>query len=167
MTQTSPDIVCMGEPMAEFSRVDGADGRPVYLPGFGGDTSNCAIAAARQGASVGYVTRLGADAFGDALVGLWRDEGIESSAVGRDPAAPTAAYFIEPTAAGRRFVYYRTGSAASRMGPADLPALFSSLRRTAVADQRPLKTGLRFSRSALMPSWWSSVMLDFDSSDSE
>ena len=122
MTQTSPDIVCMGEPMAEFSRVDGADGRPVYLPGFGGDTSNCAIAAARQGASVGYVTRLGAEAFGDALVGLWRDEGIESSAVGRDPAAPTAAYFIEPTAAGRRFVYYRTGSAASRMGPADLPA---------------------------------------------
>ncbi|MEC7299611.1 MAG: sugar kinase, partial [Pseudomonadota bacterium] len=53
------DILCLGEPMLEFNQQP--DGR--YLPGHGGDTSNCAIAAARQGARVGYVTHLGADAF--------------------------------------------------------------------------------------------------------
>ena len=44
-----------------------------YLPGHGGDTSNCAIAAARQGASVGYVTHIGADAFGDSFMKLWAE----------------------------------------------------------------------------------------------
>ena len=57
-----PEIVCIGEPMLEFNQVRGERS---YLPGHGGDTSNCAIAAARQGASVGYWTALGADDFGD------------------------------------------------------------------------------------------------------
>ena len=47
-----PDIVCLGEPMLEFNQQP--DGR--YLAGHGGDTSNTAIAAARQGARVGYLT---------------------------------------------------------------------------------------------------------------
>ncbi|MBL6600129.1 MAG: sugar kinase [Alphaproteobacteria bacterium] len=115
------DIVCLGEPMVEFTRIGDPDGRPVYLQGFGGDTSNCAIAAARQGARVGYVTALGADRFGDMYMDLWRDEGIDTSGVARDPSAPTAAYFIQPVAEGRDFTYYRKGSAASRMTPETLP----------------------------------------------
>lgn len=115
------DIVCLGEPMVEFTRIDDPDDRPVYLQGFGGDTSNCAIAAARQDARVGYITALGADRFGDMYMDLWRKEGIDVSGVGRDPAAPTAAYFIQPVAEGRDFTYYRKGSAASRMNPEDLP----------------------------------------------
>ena len=42
----SVDLVCMGEPMLEFNEQPaGADGRRLYLEGFGGDTSNAAIAA--------------------------------------------------------------------------------------------------------------------------
>lgn len=115
------DIVCLGEPMVEFTRIDDPDGRPVYLQGFGGDTSNCAIAAARQGARVGYVTALGADRFGDMYMDLWRAEGIDVSGIARNPEAPTAAYFIQPVAEGRDFTYYRKGSAASRMTPGMLP----------------------------------------------
>lgn len=115
------DIVCLGEPMVEFTRIDDPQGRPVYLQGFGGDTSNCAIAAARQGARVGYITALGADRFGDMYTDLWRAEGIDVSGVARDPQAPTAAYFIQPVPEGRDFTYYRKGSAASRMTPETLP----------------------------------------------
>jgi 2-dehydro-3-deoxygluconokinase len=53
----SVDLLCMGEAMLEFSQLPvGSDGVQHYLEGFGGDTSNAAIAAARQGARVGYVT---------------------------------------------------------------------------------------------------------------
>ena len=57
-----PDIVALGEPMVEFNQARSAD-PSAYLQGFGGDTSNMAIAAARLGARAGYVTRLGNDAF--------------------------------------------------------------------------------------------------------
>ena len=113
----SADILCLGEPLVEFvRREDGA-----YKRGFGGDTSNAAIAAARQGASVGYLTALGADRFGDSLVGLWEGEGVDASHVVRADDAPTGIYFVDPDPEGRFFTYYRAGSAASRMTPDDLP----------------------------------------------
>jgi 2-dehydro-3-deoxygluconokinase len=108
-----PEIVCLGEPMLEFNRQ--SDGR--YLAGHGGDTSNCAIAAARQGASVGYLTCLGNDAFGDSFMRLWAEEGVDAGQVSRDPEAPTAIYFVDHDNGQHRFTYLRNGSAASRMTP--------------------------------------------------
>ena len=113
------DVVSLGEPLYEFSQIPQSPGR--YLQGFGGDTMNCAIAAARQGARVAYVTRLGDDEFGRQFLQLWRDEGLDTSGVAIDREAHTAVYFITHGAAGHVFSYLRRGSAASRMGPADLP----------------------------------------------
>lgn len=113
------DVVSLGEPLYEFSQIPGDSGR--YLQGFGGDTMNCAIAAARQGAKVGYITRLGDDEFGRQFLELWRAEGLDISGVGIDPEAHTAVYFITHDANGHVFSYLRKGSAASRMRPADLP----------------------------------------------
>ena len=114
------DIVALGEPMIEFNQQDAAD--PLeYRRGFGGDTSNFAVAAARQGARVGYITRIGRDAFGEALLALWREEGIDASGVAIDDDAGTGIYFVTHSAAGHAFAYLRTGSAASRMRPADVP----------------------------------------------
>jgi len=113
------DVVSLGEPLYEFSQIPGESGR--YLQGFGGDTMNCAIAAARQGAKAGYITRLGDDEFGRQFLQLWRAEGLDISGVGIDPQAHTAVYFITHGADGHVFSYLRKGSAASRMRPADLP----------------------------------------------
>ncbi|MEM7061420.1 MAG: sugar kinase [Pseudomonadota bacterium] len=118
------DLLCLGEPMVEFVRQkDGS-----YLQGYGGDTSNAAIAAARQGAKVGYLTTLGKDRFGDAMTELWDKEGIDTSGVGRNPDAPTGIYFVDPDPEGRYFTYYRNGSAASLMVPEglDLSAITSA-----------------------------------------
>ncbi|HWQ39615.1 MAG TPA: sugar kinase [Burkholderiales bacterium] len=121
------DIVCLGEPLYEFSQIPG---RPrEYLQGFGGDTMNCAIAAARQGARVSYVTRLGDDEFGRQLRQMWSEEGIDTSGVEIDPESHTAVYFISHGPAGHAFSYLRKGSAASRMRPDFLPQAL--LRSTA------------------------------------
>lgn len=115
------DILAMGEPLMEFSDVSSEDRGRVYLPGFGGDTSNFAVAAARQGAKVGYLTRIGADAFGDQFLQLWQQEGIDTSLIVRDPDAHTGLYFITHTETGHQFTYHRKGSAASRIRPGDVP----------------------------------------------
>lgn len=118
-TAGGPEIVTLGEPLIEFNQTDPA--APGYLQGFGGDTSNAAIAAARQGARVAYLTRVGADVFGDLFEQLWRREGVDTSWVVRDPAAHTGVYFVTHGPAGHAFSYLRVGSAASRMTPQELP----------------------------------------------
>ena len=117
----SVDLVSMGEPMLEFNQqAPDAQGRKLYLEGFGGDTSNAAIAAARQGARVAYLTALGQDAAGDGFLSLWRHEGIETRGVVRSAARPTAVYFVTHSEAGHAFHYYRRDSAASAYGPAEV-----------------------------------------------
>jgi 2-dehydro-3-deoxygluconokinase len=118
----SVDLLCMGEPMLEYSQLPPeTDGRRLYLEGFGGDTSNTAIAAARQGARVGYVTAVGADMGGDAFLELWRKEGVDTSTVIRRADRPTAIYFVLRKGEGHEFLFYRAGSAAAAYGPQDLP----------------------------------------------
>jgi len=115
----SCDIVSIGEPMIELNQT--RPGEPHYLQGFGGDTSNAAIAAARQGARAAYVTRLGDDSFARLFLDLWRNEGVDASGVALDAEAFTAIYFVQHGPQGHVFHYLRRGSAASRMRPEDLP----------------------------------------------
>ena len=115
-----PDIVALGEPMIEFNQTQASDPRS-YVQGFGGDTSNMAIAAARLGARVGYVTRLGDDAFGRLFRDLWAAEGVDAGGVATDTEAPTGVYFVTHGEHGHAFSYLRAGSAASRMRPDTLP----------------------------------------------
>jgi 2-dehydro-3-deoxygluconokinase len=114
------DILALGEPMVEFNRTGERDGR-LWLQGFGGDTSNFAIAAARQGASAGCLSALGDDGNGRLLRALWTAEGVDAESVGTDPAAYTAIYFVTHDAGGHHFEFFRRGSAASRMTPDSLP----------------------------------------------
>lgn len=114
------DIIAFGEPMVEFNQT-GAGGGRLYLQGFGGDTSNFAVAAARQGARVAYVSALGDDPYAALLRGLWDREGIDHAAVATDAAAYTAVYMVTHDADGHHFSFFRNGSAASRITPAKLP----------------------------------------------
>jgi 2-dehydro-3-deoxygluconokinase len=106
--------------MVEFNQTGEGGGRS-YLQGFGGDTSNAAIAAARQGARVGYLSAVGDDVYGQMLRALWRGEGVDDSGVRTDAEAFTAVYFVTHDAQGHHFSFFRKGSAASRMRPQDLP----------------------------------------------
>lgn len=109
------DVVALGEAMVEFNQT--APGVPEYLQGFGGDTSNAVIAAARAGARTAYLTRVGDDSFGRSLLELWQREGVDTHAVSVDHEAPTGIYFVTHGPDGHEFSYRRAGSAASRMTP--------------------------------------------------
>ncbi len=116
------DLLCMGEPMLEFNQLPPQpDGTVHYLEGHGGDTSNVAIAAARQGASVGYITAIGTDAPGDSFMALWQREGVDTATVLRTERAQTGIYFVTHDATGHHFLHYRKGSPAALYQSADLP----------------------------------------------
>ena len=114
------DVLAMGEALVEFNQ-SRRDDRRAYVQGFGGDTSNMAIAASRLGARAGYLTRVGDDLFGQWLLDLWRDEGVDTRGVTVDNAHPTGLYFVTHGERGHVFAYRREGSAASRMSADALP----------------------------------------------
>jgi 2-dehydro-3-deoxygluconokinase len=118
-----PEIISLGEPMLEFNATEEGSLSEVehFAVGWGGDTSNFAIAASRLGGNVGYLTRLGDDEFAESFIKLWQKEGIDTSQVVRDAEAPTGIYFISRKGNAHYFTYYRKNSAASRMTPEFIP----------------------------------------------
>jgi 2-dehydro-3-deoxygluconokinase len=92
---------------------------------FGGDAANIAVMAARLGAQTRIGGRVGADMLGERLVAFWEHQGVDTSAVVRDPDAATGRYLNETQPdGGHRFTYWRTGSAGSRLRPGDLGRAF-------------------------------------------
>jgi 2-dehydro-3-deoxygluconokinase len=118
-TAASPAILALGEAMVEFNQ--SSKDQPNYLQGFGGDTSNFCVAAARQGATAGFVSAVGDDHFGRLLLDLWQCESVDTSMIKIDAHAPTGVYFVSHGPDGHQFDYLRAGSAASRYAPHDLP----------------------------------------------
>ncbi|MFF8842673.1 sugar kinase [Streptomyces sp. NPDC015127] len=123
--QAPVDVVCLGESMVTF--LPTREGRladvPSFVRGIGGAESNVACALAAAGHRTRWVGRVGADGFGDHLVAAIAAYGVDTSAVMRDAERPTGVYFR--TAGDRatdehEVVYYRTGSAASAMSPANV-----------------------------------------------
>ena len=119
----TPDVLSIGEPMVELCAT--SPGRlsvvEEFRRGWGGDTSNFAVAAVRLGGSAGYVCRLGGDEFGHSFLDLWQREGVDASRVIVEPDGFTAVYIISLTeGGGHDFTYYRAGAAASRYSPRDL-----------------------------------------------
>ncbi len=116
----SIDVLGFGEPLMELNSVL-RDGEAVFLPGFGGDTSNAVIASARQGARTAFFTGLGDDAFGRDFLALWDREGVDRSRVVTRRGGATGIYFITHGPDGHEFTYRRAGSAASLVTPDELP----------------------------------------------
>ncbi|MCX5385304.1 sugar kinase [Streptomyces sp. NBC_00083] len=123
---TAVDVVCLGESMVTFLPV--RPGRLADVPAFertiGGAESNVACALAAAGHTARWVSRVGADGFGDHLVEAIGSYGVDVRAVRRDPHRPTGIYFRtadDRAADGHEVLYYRAGSAASAMSPATVP----------------------------------------------
>ncbi|MEU9204418.1 sugar kinase [Streptomyces sp. NPDC048332] len=130
--ETATDVVCLGESMVTFlpSRSGRLADVPSFGRGIGGAESNVACALAAAGHRAAWVSRVGADGFGDHLVDAISAYGVDTSAVRRDPDRPTGIYFRTATDRGtdvHEVAYYRAGSAASAMSPANVPyeALFT------------------------------------------
>ena len=90
--------------------------------GIGGAESNVAIGLARLGVQATWISRVGDDAFGALVTRELRGEGATVTAH-LDSAAPTGMMVKEHRGGTPwRVRYYRNGSAASRLSPADVDA---------------------------------------------
>lgn len=109
------DLLGLGECMVELHADEPLGVARSLQRDFGGDVLNALVAASRLGARTGFVTRVGDDPFGAALLAGWRAEGIDTSQA-QLVAGDNGVYFISVDARGEReFSYRRSGSAAAAM----------------------------------------------------
>ncbi|MGW2224957.1 sugar kinase [Streptomyces formicae] len=124
-----PDVLTLGETMVAL-RGSG----PLKLGGamnvsVAGAESNVAIGLARLGHTVRWAGAVGDDEAGELVLRTLRAEGVDVTAVTRDPAAPTGLILFEPRLPEvTRVHYYRAGSAGSRLSPDAVPAAFAAPR---------------------------------------
>jgi 2-dehydro-3-deoxygluconokinase len=115
-------VLTLGETMALLDPQEDGElrlGMPLTLR-FAGAESNFAIALARLGIDVAWVSRLGRDPLGDMILQGVEREGVDTRWVHRDDA-PTG-LFCKWRSGGRSSVTYRrAGSAASRLRVGDVP----------------------------------------------
>lgn len=113
---SNAELVCVGEPLFELSNV----GPGKWNAGVGGDVSNVAVAAARQGTRSTILTQLGDDDFAAEIRNFWAAEGVNDAYAPTLAGAETGMYFITHDAGEHKFEYRRSGSAASQVRPEDL-----------------------------------------------
>jgi 2-dehydro-3-deoxygluconokinase len=111
-------VVCLGETMVMMVP---AEPGPVHLVrtwhrAVGGAESNVACHLARLGVRSSWVSAVGDDSFGLAVLGTVSGFGVDTSRVRIDATRPTGLYVKEASPEGSPVRYYRRGSAASGMG---------------------------------------------------
>ena len=102
-----------------------------FKMGPGGKGSNQAVAAARAGANVTFISRLGRDAFGETALSTWRAERIRTDKVVLTDSASTGAAYI--------FVQEGTGENAIIVVPGAANSISKSDVDQAAADIRAAK----------------------------
>ena len=87
-----------------------------------GAEANVSVGLTRLGHRVAYIGRVGADGFGTTIVRRLRGEGVDVRHLAVDPA-PTGVMIRERRSVGPgQVLYYRTGSAGSRLDVTDVDA---------------------------------------------
>ncbi len=116
-----------------------------FKDGPGGKGSNQAIAAARAGAGVRMITRIGRDTFGEMAQKAWAADGIDTSAVSIDDTLPTGAAFIfVSTTTGDNAIIVEPGAAAN-LSPADVAAaeaIIAGSRVLVTQFEQPVETAI-------------------------
>ncbi|MBN9074623.1 MAG: ribokinase [Rhizobiales bacterium 65-79] len=121
--------------------------------GPGGKGSNQSVAAARAGAAVTFISRLGKDDFGHVARSTWEAEGIVAR-VAESADEPTGAAFIYVNDRNGENAIIVVPGAAAGIGPADVEAAADAIRAAAVFVtqlEQPVaaaKRGLEIARAA-------------------
>lgn len=92
-----------------------------FALGPGGKGSNQAVAAARAGGEVHFISKLGRDAFADLAFSIWRDAGVRPAVSQHDDSYTGAAYIFVEEATGDNAIIICPGVAGT-ISPADVEA---------------------------------------------
>lgn len=125
MSDNATDVVCFGESMALFAAEEPGDLATAthFTKRIAGADSNVAIGLARLGLGVDWTSRVGDDSFGRFIIEALTAEGLDCGHVIVDPSHPTGFQLKARRNDGGdpEVEYFRRGSAASFLSPADLP----------------------------------------------
>lgn len=127
-----PDVVTLGESMVLFAptRIGPLRYANHYERFVAGAESNTAVGLTKLGHQTGWISRVGDDEFGKYMLSFLRGESVDVSRVITSSSAPTGVFFKERRRVdSTRVYYYRAGSAASQMQPADLDEQYISKAR--------------------------------------
>ena len=116
-----------------------------FLMGPGGKGSNQSVAAARVGAKVTFITKIGKDAFGDIALATWQREGIAARAIPSESEPTGAAFIYVNDKTGENAIIVAPG-AGGALTPADVDAAAETIRgaRVFVTQlEQPLATAQR------------------------
>lgn len=102
-----------------------------FLEGIGGKGANQAVAAARLGARVALVARVGRQFPGERLVGVLAAEGVDTRWIAKDDEAATGSAVIMVDAGGEKMIVTAPGANA-RLSPADVRAAADAIRTARV-----------------------------------
>lgn len=97
----------------------------------GGKGANQAVAAARLGACVTFVCKVGNDIFGQQAIDTFRNEGIDTSSVLTDAELPSGVALITVDAHAENCIVVASGSNANLL-PADLSGVEKSVEQSDV-----------------------------------
>ncbi len=133
MADHSLDVVTVGEAMVLFIAEETGALTQVrrFSRATAGAELNVAVGLGRLGFRVGYISRVGKDSFGEHLLAFLDAEGIDRAQVRIDDRHPTGFMLKSREADGSdpRIEYFRRGSAASQLCPADNPQAYCACSR--------------------------------------
>lgn len=98
-----------------------------FVQAAGGKGANQAVAAARLGAQVTFVARLGTDAFGDTALAGYAADGLDCTHVTRDPARPSGVALILVDQQAENVIVVAPGANAA-LTPAHVAAAEPAIR---------------------------------------
>lgn len=116
-----------------------------FTLGPGGKGSNQAVAAARLGAEVSFITRLGCDAFGEMAMKTWAEAGVRPAVIETPESYTGAAYIFVENKTGDNAIIISPG-AASHITAADIEANADLIRSASVFVtqlEQPLEAAVR------------------------
>ena len=121
-----PDVISFGELLIDFvPTVSGVNliDAPAFKKAPGGAPANVAVGLARLGVSIGFMGKVGDDAFGHFLVNVLSENNVDISAMRFSHEARTALAFVSLDSQGEReFMFYRHPSTDMLYSPDEVDA---------------------------------------------
>lgn len=113
------DIAIIGECLIELSANGTLADTSTLNKYFGGDTVTTAVAIARLGGKVTYLTKVGNDGFSEFIISSLQKENIDTSLI-KTNDEQNGMYIISKTADKKELLYYKRKTAATKLSIEDI-----------------------------------------------
>ena len=113
------DIAVIGEWLVELSANGSLADTSTLNKFFGGDTVTTAVAIARLGGNVTYVTKVGNDGFSEFILSALQKENVDTSLI-KTNEEQNGMYIVSHTLENKEVLYYKRKTAATKLSIEDL-----------------------------------------------